>query len=150
MSKKNIPVSPDDPDTVEVPSLKKRILILDDDPGIRDIFSIILDKTDYEAEIINDGQLILKNRFTVPHLFLIDKQLSGLSGLDICRYIKQQQSTMHIPVIMISASPDIASLSREAGADAYMEKPFEIAYFLKLLSHYTRNRTDSRLPEKIL
>jgi DNA-binding response OmpR family regulator len=46
--------------------------------------------------------------------------------------------TMHIPVIMVSASPDIGVLSRQAGADGFIEKPFEIAYLLKMIQYYTR------------
>jgi DNA-binding response OmpR family regulator len=131
------------------PLLRQKIIIVDDDPGIRDIFSIILDKAGYDAEIINDGQYILKNKFQLPHLFLIDKQLSGINGLDVCRHLKQQESTMHIPVIMISASPDIGALSKEAGADAYMEKPFEITYLLKLLRHYALSNADTIVTGKI-
>ena len=115
---------------------KKRILIVDDDPGIQDIFSIIFEKAGFEFEIKKDGEDLLKNNFTTPDLFLVDKQLSGYSGLDICRHLKNQKATKDIPVIMISAAPNIASLSQECGADSYIEKPFELKYLLKVVNHY--------------
>ena len=69
---------------------KKRILIADDDPGIQDIFTIIFEKAGYTIEIKKDGEDLLKNKFTVPDLFLIDKQLSGYNGLDVCRHLKSR------------------------------------------------------------
>jgi CheY-like chemotaxis protein len=115
----------------------KRILIADDDQGIQDIFTIIFENAGYAIELKTNGDDILKNKFTLPHVFLIDKQLSGTDGLDICRYLKNQKLTKHIPVIMVSASPDIAKLSREAGADAYIEKPFEVKDLLRMVGYYT-------------
>jgi DNA-binding response OmpR family regulator len=114
----------------------KKILIADDDAGIRDILQIVFERAGYIVEMKNNGEDILKRKFILPDLFLIDKQLSGYNGLDICRYLKLQKFTKHVPVIMISASPDIASLSKEAGADSYIEKPFEIRDLLKQVDYY--------------
>lgn len=112
-------------------------MIADDDPGIRDIFSIIFEKAGYAIELKSNGEDLLKNKFSLPHVFLIDKQLSGTDGIDICRYLKKQKLTSKIPIIMISASPDIAKLSKEAGADAFIEKPFEVKDLLRMVRHYT-------------
>ncbi|SRR5258705_1576008 len=119
-----------------LPHMKKRILVADDDPGIRDIFRIIFEGAGYEIELIEDGRDLLKKSFTSPDLFLIDKQLSGIDGLDICRYLKLQPSTKHIPIIIISASPDIGIAARNAGADDYIEKPFELNHLLKFVERH--------------
>ena len=116
--------------------IKKKILIADDDPGIQDILTIIFERAGFEVEIKKNGEDLLNNKFTMPDLFLVDKQLSGYNGLDICRYLKSQRHTKNIPVIMISASPDIGRSSREAGADAYIEKPFEITNLVDLVNSY--------------
>ena len=116
--------------------VKKRILVVDDDPGIQDIFTIIFEKAGYAIEIKKDGEDVLKNKFTFPDLFLVDKQLSGYSGLDVCRHLKSQEQTKDIPVVMISAAPDIGALSQQAGADSYIEKPFEIKDLLKVVNFY--------------
>lgn len=118
--------------------MKKKVLIVDDDPSIRDIFSIIFKKAGYAIQLIGNGEEQLKNKFELPHIFLIDKQLSGTNGLDICRHLKNSPKTKDIPVIMISASPDINILSKVAGADDYIEKPFEINHLLKLVTQYTQ------------
>jgi CheY-like chemotaxis protein len=78
----------------------------------------------------------LNNKFDIPDLFLLDKQLSGVDGIDICRYLKEQKATSHLPVIMISANPNIGKLSEEAGADAYIEKPFEVKHLLEMVERY--------------
>jgi DNA-binding response OmpR family regulator len=113
--------------------VKGKIVIADDDPGIRDILKIILERAGYEVELKADGQDIFRNNFSVPDVFLIDKLLSGTNGLDVCRHLKKQRKTRNIPVIMISASPDIGLLSLQAGADGYIEKPFEMSHLLKVI-----------------
>jgi DNA-binding response OmpR family regulator len=114
-------------------AMKKKILVADDDPGIRDIFKIIFERAGYAIEIIGDAEEILKNNFTIPDVFLIDKLLSGYNGLDICRYLKSNSFTSHIPVIMVSASPDIGVTAITAGADDFVEKPFDLKYLLKVI-----------------
>ena len=116
--------------------MKKKILITEDDPGLQDIFKIILDKAGYDVEIISNGNALFKNEFNVPHLFLLDKQLSGIDGIDICRHLKKQKKTQNIPVIMISANPGISAMAQDAGANAYIEKPFEKNYLLKMVEEY--------------
>jgi DNA-binding response OmpR family regulator len=117
--------------------LKKTILAIDDDEGIRDILKIIFEKAGYNVELKSNGNDLFQNKFSIPDIFLVDKQLSGTNGLDICRHLKSQSNTRDIPVIMISASPDIAKLSKEAGADGYIEKPFEVSYLLKVINEHT-------------
>ena len=122
--------------------MKKKILLADDDPGIREVFSLILDKAGYSLELKADASEILKGEFTVPDLFLIDRLLSGIDGTDICRHLKSNPLTSHVPVIMISASPDIAAWSVKAGADDFIEKPFEMTHLLNMIEHYTnRDKT---------
>jgi len=114
-------------------TMKKKILVADDDPGIRDIFKIIFERAGYSIEIKEDAEEVLRNNFTIPDVFLIDKLLSGYDGLDICRYLKNNPLTSHIPVIMVAASPDIGITAIKAGADDFVEKPFDLKYLLKVI-----------------
>jgi DNA-binding response OmpR family regulator len=104
----------------------KRIIIVEDDQSILDPMTIILRNAGYGVTIYLDGNLILNNDFIVPDIFIIDKKLPGADGLDICRHLKRQDMTKHIPVIMVSASSDIEVLAREAMADDVLEKPFKM------------------------
>jgi DNA-binding response OmpR family regulator len=110
----------------------KHILIIDDDPGIQEILKIIFEKAGYTVSIECNGRAILNNQYQLPDIFLLDRYLSGIDGIDICRHLKADANTRHIPVIMISASPDIAVQSILAGADCYIEKPFNIKDLLSL------------------
>lgn len=114
-----------------------RLLVADDDPGIRDIFSIIFNKAGYSLELKSNGADLMNDKYILPDLFIIDKQLSGYDGLEICRYLKKKSNTKNIPVIIISASPDIVRLAAEAGADACLEKPFDIKKLMELVGKYT-------------
>ncbi|HEV7782867.1 MAG TPA: response regulator [Chitinophagaceae bacterium] len=116
------------------------ILVADDDEGIRDIFQILLGNEGYVLDIKSNGEDLLADNFSLPDLFLIDKQLSGISGLDVCRHLKSMPHTRDIPLIMVSASPDIATLSKEAGADEYIEKPFDINYLLRMIKEHLQKQ----------
>lgn len=114
----------------------KKLLIIDDDEGIRDIFQIIFEKAGYDVEILSDATSILKNDFIIPHLFILDKQLNGNDGLEICTLLKKQNSTRDIPVIMVSATPGLNELADSAGAEAYIEKPFEMKEIVSLVKKW--------------
>jgi CheY-like chemotaxis protein len=127
--------------------MKRRILIADDDPAIRDIFKMIFERAGYSVELKENGRDIFENNYKLPHIFLIDKQLSGSDGLSLCRYLKGNESTKHIPVIMVSASPDIGPLSQQAGADDYVEKPFDLNYLLKLIDKHVNHARERSMRE---
>jgi CheY-like chemotaxis protein len=114
----------------------KHIIIADDDQSMRDIFELIFKRAGYTVTIYSGGDVLLSNEFTLPDLFILDKQLSGVDGLDVCRFLKSQESTRNIPVIIISASPYVAQLAREAGADAFIEKPFKTKDLLAMAEKY--------------
>lgn len=114
----------------------KTVIIVDDDPGILETMEIILQGMELGVTTFQNGDVILNNNFIPPDIFVIDKQLSGMNGLDICRYLKNREATKNIPVIMISASPDIQKLAKEAMADASIEKPFNIKDLRDLVTHH--------------
>lgn len=116
--------------------MKKKILVTDDDPGVQDIFKIIFEKAGYDVTISDNGHAILENNFDNPNLFLLDKQLSGVDGLDICKFLKSHEETRNIPVIMVSATPGLAPLAKSAGADDYLEKPFHLKDLLEMVKKY--------------
>ncbi len=117
----------------------KNIIIADDDAGIRDVFKLILERAGYSVTMYSGGETLLTNDFTLPDLFVIDKQLSGVDGLVVCESLKHNQLTKNIPVIMVSASSYVARLAKEVGADEFVEKPFKIQTFIKLIEKYLNN-----------
>jgi DNA-binding response OmpR family regulator len=115
----------------------KKIIFAGGDPTIQDVISLIFEGQ-YDVTVYSDGEALLKNEFVLPDLFLLDKQLSGIDGLDICRFLKSQDSTKNVPVIIISANPKIYELAKSAGADAAIEKPFPIKELRDLIELHLR------------
>lgn len=113
----------------------KKIIFADDDPTIQDVIHLILDDS-YEITTFTEGEPLLRADIAVPDLFLLDRQLPGVDGLDICRHLKKQRTTKNIPVIIISASPNITSLAESAGADDVIEKPFLIQELRQMIANH--------------
>lgn len=114
----------------------KRIIFADDDPSLQEVFSIIFSRAGYDVTMYSNGEDLLKNDFDPPDLFLLDKQLSGINGMEICQFLKSQPVTKNIPVIIVSASPDLDRQSTLAGADGYIEKPFQLQNLLDIMNRY--------------
>lgn len=109
-----------------MPALRKRITIVDDDEAIRDAVRLMLERRGYAVALLSNGESLLQGSFEVPDLFILDKQLPGVDGLDLCRYLKGQARTRSTPVLMLSASPQIRHQLRDACADGFLEKPFRM------------------------
>ncbi|MDQ3076903.1 MAG: response regulator transcription factor [bacterium] len=114
----------------------KKILVADDDPAILDAIKIILEMEGYEVDTTVNGATIAKMFEEPPHLLLLDIWMSGQDGRDICKALKAQNSTKHIPIIMISASRDISQSAKDAGADDFITKPFEMDNLLTKIKQH--------------
>lgn len=115
----------------------KHIIIADDDPGIQDVLALILKRAGYEAVIFNNAEPILDNRFNEPDIFIIDKQLQNADGLDVCRFLKNRETSANTPVIIFSASGRVNEQAKTAGADDFLEKPFKIKTLLEMIEKHT-------------
>jgi CheY-like chemotaxis protein len=115
----------------------KKIIFVDDDPSVQEIIKLIFLPAEYDLTVFSQGEPLMNNEFNVPDIFLLDKQLSGFDGLDICRFLKSQPSTSHVPVIIVTATPGIQSMAAEAGADAVVEKPFSVKSLRELIEQFT-------------
>jgi CheY-like chemotaxis protein len=104
--------------------------------NIRDITRLVLERAGYTVTVYPNGEPLLETEYELPDLYLLDKQLSGIDGLEVCRYLKQQEKTKHIPVIMLSASPHISTLYIEAGANDFLEKPFSTKQLRDMTAKY--------------
>ena len=116
--------------------MRKRILIADDDPGIGQMLHEMLSDAGYEVEVQGDGQAVQQMAEPFPDLLFLDIRLSGSDGRTICRQLKSQEATHRLPIIMLSAHKDTQQIAREAGADDFLAKPFEMADLLALAAKY--------------
>lgn len=103
----------------------KKILLVDDDPGIIEVLRLYFEKEGYVVSTCSQGDMALAAVESFkPDIILLDLMLPGMDGNDICRELRK---TSDIPVIMLTARTDTLDkvLGLELGADDYIAKPFE-------------------------
>ena len=102
------------------------ILLVEDDPSIREVTAIGLRQAGFTVDTADDGRAGLA-RFEAasPDLVLLDVMLPGFDGLEVCRAIRR---TSTVPIVMLTARADTIDVvvGLEAGADDYVRKPFEV------------------------
>ena len=119
----------------------KNILVVEDDPDIKELISFNLSNQGHQVFEANNGELgIEKAREKLPDLILLDLMLPGIHGLDVCRIIKADQETKDIPIIMVTAMGQEEDIVKglETGADDYITKPFSIKVLLARVSAVLR------------
>lgn len=105
--------------------MKKRILVVDDEPNIREVVELYLRREGFEVEVTADGTTALAAiEQKAPDLIVLDLMLPVLGGLQVTRALKQGR--LDIPIIMLTAKGDEADkiTGLEVGADDYITKPF--------------------------
>jgi len=106
---------------------KKSILIIEDEKDIQELVKYNLSKEGYPVLAADTGEEGMKvARGEVPGLILLDLMLPGLDGLEVCKILKNDGKTKHIPIVMLTAKggeSDIVT-GLELGADDYITKPF--------------------------
>lgn len=110
---------------------QKKVMIADDDPGILDAVEAMLEYGGYEVSSTSNGATVLEMRDNFPDLLLLDIWMSGTDGRDVCKKLKQEERSRHMPIIMISASTELEKSAKEAGADDFLEKPFDMEELLQ-------------------
>jgi len=132
---------------------KKHILIVDDEPDLVELLSYNLKKEGFSVSSAVDGEeallILKKSNF---NLILLDLMLPGIQGLDLCRIIRQNQKTEHIPIIMITAKGEEIDKVRglETGADDYITKPFSPKELIARVNAVLRRAGERLTKEKII
>jgi len=104
-----------------------RVLVVEDEPDIRDLVSFHLGREGFEVRTAGTGTQGLKDvRTKRPDLIVLDLMLPELDGIEVCRRLRQDPETASIPVIMLTAKGDEVDriVGLELGADDYVTKPF--------------------------
>ena len=108
-------------------TMSRQILIIEDDEDILKVLETVLEYNEFGVTAINDTDDILATiEQHQPDLILTDFLLSGMNGGEICQKVKSNKDTCHIPVIVISAYPELAVSFGKFGFDAFINKPFNI------------------------
>ena len=112
----------------------KTVLLIDDDREIQEACRLIFERAGYRIVPLSTGDGLFDDRFEEPDIFIIDRQLTGADGVDICRFLKNRIPAFPTPVIVFSASPNVCGPALQAGADKFIGKPFKTKELLLTVS----------------
>jgi len=113
--------------------MKRRILIVDDEVDVVAVLELRLKAQGYEVLSASDGKAgLTMARQEKPDLILLDIMIPTIDGYKVCGLLKSDARTTKIPIILFTAraGEETIQLSKEAGADAYILKPFEPSILL--------------------
>ena len=102
-----------------------RVLVVDDDPSLAEMLSIILQGEGMEVTVCSAGDLAIRAFLeSKPDIVLLDVMLPGIDGVEVCRQIRAEST---VPIVMLTARTDTVDvvLGLESGADDYITKPFK-------------------------
>ena len=137
-----------------VPILRSRILVVEDEPDVAALIKHTLDRSgDVDVAIANTGEAALRSTSgRPPDLIILDLNLPGFDGLEVCRILRARAGFETVPIIMLTArateSDRVQGL--DVGADDYMVKPFsprELAARVRAALRRTRSATPATSPD---
>ncbi|NRA64689.1 MAG: response regulator transcription factor [Pseudobacteriovorax sp.] len=123
----------------------KKILVVEDDPDIRELLKYNLSREGFEVHLAENGLAGLELASELsPDLIILDLMLPQVSGIELCKRIRQKTETANTPIIMLTAKGEEADIvfGLGVGADDYMVKPFSVKELIARV--YTRLR---KVPE---
>jgi len=107
--------------------MAKKILILDDDEDILYFCTVIFESLDFKVTSVSYTDKILELvEEAKPDIILIDNWMPGIAGNEATKILKSDSRFKQLPIVLFSAASNLPEIARTAGADAYIEKPFDL------------------------
>lgn len=121
-----------------------KVLIFDDDTDILELCSIILSRKGFEVTMATTCESIIeKVMHTNPDVILMDNWLPDIGGVRATQLLKKNQNTRHIPVVFFSANNQTESFSHEAGAEYFIQKPFDIDELVRVVQKAAESKPEN-------
>ena len=114
----------------------RNLLIVDDEQDVLMFLSMILCKRGFKVTSSHTTDGIGDLLAAHPELILLDINMPGMMGTEICELIKRSPSQMNTPVILMSGSYDLEQQAKNCGADAWLAKPFEPSTLVSMIEGY--------------
>ncbi len=115
------------------------ILVVEDDPQVARLISLVLQRNGFTSHVVADGQSAFeKAREAKPAMIFADLTIKGMGGEALCSALKANPDTKNIPYVVVSGDRDIAEKAQVCGADDFMSKPFEFDDLIRLVRKYAR------------
>jgi DNA-binding response OmpR family regulator len=103
-----------------------KILVIEDNPDIKEVLDYILNDEGHDVVACSDGSSLTNLDELKPDIILLDEILGRNRGSDLIKKLKTDKDKGAIPVVLISAMPNLENIAAKCGADAFLEKPFNI------------------------
>ncbi|HUI08333.1 MAG TPA: response regulator [Verrucomicrobiae bacterium] len=129
------------------------VLIVDDEQDVLDLLVYNLQKAGYKTVTARDGAVALQRaQDEVPSLIILDLMLPQLDGTEVCRQLKADSKTAHIPIIMLTAKAEEVDrvVGLELGADDYVTKPFSPREMVLRVKTVLRRASGKAAPAEVL
>ncbi|HEV2480391.1 MAG TPA: response regulator [Puia sp.] len=105
----------------------ERVLIFDDDADILEVCTIVLRTHGFEVITEkNCDDILAKIDLYTPDVLLMDNKIPPMGGIQACRAIRASSEHAGLPIVFFSANQDVERLAEQAGADHFIEKPFDL------------------------
>jgi two-component system response regulator VicR len=129
-----------------VVKIKYTILVVDDDEDLLVLMQHSLIQEGYDPIFAPNAKAVMEIiSQRAPDLVLLDINMNGVNGADICKQIKSGPITSRIPVVMFSANKKIETIMKECGADAFLRKPFETGKLKIVLDNLLRQESHTEV-----
>ena len=119
-----------------------RILVIQDSPSVNAILKFRLEKGGFSVETVETGEEgIEKTKACQYQLILLDYNLPGINGSQVCRILKEEDNTRNIPVVFMSAKDEneLCQITKQAGANGYIGLPFDRKTFIDKINRVLEN-----------
>jgi DNA-binding response OmpR family regulator len=108
-------------------TMQAKVLVVDDEKGVRDLLHSFLKATGYQAIMASSGEEAIElAKSESPNAILLDFKMPGIDGVETCRRLRAEEQTRYIPVIMVTAYGTTETEATDAGADDFINKPFNL------------------------
>lgn len=132
---------------------KHRILVVDDEEDLLELIQYNLAKEGYRVTCVGTGEDALREaRANPPDLIVLDLLLPNVDGLEVCKLLKNDPRTKHVPIVMLTAKGDEADMvtGLELGADDYISKPFSPRVLTARIRAVLRRAQEPASPDAIV
>ncbi len=105
--------------------MAEKILVVDDEPNVRSFLNTLLAEEGYEVILASDGKEAMELvESESPEAILLDINMPGINGLEVCKKLKEREQTRYIPIIIVTGLDDRGFMAYLEGADDFVTKPF--------------------------
>ena len=134
-------------------AIRPRVLIIEDEPSFAQAVSYYLEREGFDPTVAHDGEEGLRKALLLlPDVIVLDLMLPGKDGLEVCRELRANDRTRHLPIIMLTAKTEESDqlIGFSVGADDYVTKPCSMKVFVQRVKALQRRTAAGPPPSDVI